>query len=73
MTLKNEVKVKFDIWFGGFGYMFGVVYYSMLWPKTIISWRKPQGHWFWRSNQYLKVNISKSNWSIVKIISDCTG
>jgi len=30
MTLKNEVKVKFEGGFGGFGYMFGVVYYSML-------------------------------------------
>ena len=35
--LENEVKVKFEGGFGGFGYMFGVVYYSMLWPKSSIS------------------------------------
>jgi len=40
MTLKNEVKVKFDHGFGGFGYMFGVVYYSMLLAKMNISGRK---------------------------------
>ena len=50
MTLKNEVKVKFDIWFGGFGYMFGVVYYSMLWPKTNISGRNSQGHPLYQSH-----------------------
>ena len=46
MTLKMTFKVKFDIWFGGFGYRFGVVYYSMLLPKTIISGWISQGHQF---------------------------
>ena len=39
MTLKYRSKVKFNTWFGGFRYMFGVVYYSMLWPRTSISVR----------------------------------
>jgi len=30
MTLKNEVKVKFESGFGGFGYMFGVVCYTFI-------------------------------------------
>ena len=36
MTLKNEVKVKFESGFGGFGYMFGGVYNWKLSPKTNI-------------------------------------
>jgi hypothetical protein len=38
ITLKNEVKVKSEGGFGGFGYRFGGVYYYMLSPKTNISW-----------------------------------
>ena len=38
MTLKNEVKVKFESGFGGFGYIFGGVRNWILSPKTNISW-----------------------------------
>jgi len=45
MTLKNEVKVKFDSGFGTFGYMFGVVCYTFIWPRMSLSMSFPTcGH-----------------------------
>ena len=61
LTLKMTSKVKSEGWFLLIGYMFGVVYYSMSWPKTNISLRNCGCGHFLLCHKYSKFNISRTN------------
>jgi len=60
LTLKMTSKVKSEGWFLLIGYMFGVVYYSMSWPKTNISLRNCGCGHFLLCHKYAKFNNSRT-------------